>query len=93
MQDCGVFLEKSGSRFCLSPDKDASGTFSETLQKAALAAVAHKGPFHGGGGRNTLSKQMPSLQARGGHTQAGLVVPGALQPDVSEVGRASEKRK
>lgn len=87
------FLEKSGSRFCLSPDKDASTTFGDTLQKAALAAVAHKGPFHSGGGRNTLSTQMPSLQARNGRTQTGSVVPGAPRPDVPQVGGASKKRQ
>lgn len=75
MQDSAIFLEKSGSRFCLSPDKEASATFGDTQQKAALAAVAHKGPFHGGGGRNTLSTQMPSLQARRGCTQTGLAIP------------------
>lgn len=93
MQDSATFLEKSGSRFCLSPDKDASTTFGDTLQKAALAAVAHKGPFHSGGGRNTLSTQMPSLQARNGRTQTGSVIPGAPQPDVPQVGGASKKRQ
>lgn len=76
MQDSAIFLEKSGSRFCLSSDKDASATFGDTLQKAALAAVAHKGSFHGGGDRNTLSTQMPSLQAQSGRTQTGLVITG-----------------
>lgn len=92
MQDSAIFLEKSGSRFCLSSDKDASATFGDTLQKAALAAVAHKGSFHGGGDRNTLSTQMPSLQAQSGRTQDRLGHNGAPQPDVPQVGRASKKR-
>lgn len=97
MQDSATFLEKSGSRFCLSPDKDASTTFGDTLQKAALAAVAHKGPFHSGGGRNTLSTQMPSLQARNGRTQTGSVIPGPRSQTclrwAGPPGRGSEEKQ
>lgn len=39
MQDSVAFLEKSGSHFCLSPDKDVSATFRDTLQKASFGGA------------------------------------------------------